>query len=226
MKKILFRSVLLTLLILSACNNDEASKSFTLSELEKNKANSLRLLVEEKIDLKALCKELAEADISGIEKRVQKKNAGLLEVSYGFYFLGSKYLEKNDFDKGLQYLHIAADHYLNPLAMHTLSVIYSKPAEMIKKGLNSSQASQFRQNFEKSYYYLHRALNSAILTMEKYNDRTIVDDVNKYALPLIEIFEKKDSTVLRNFDFQSAEARAKKDLSAIKSEFEGMYGGE
>jgi hypothetical protein len=218
--------LILGLIFLTSCGKDQGAKSYSISELEKNKVNSLNLSVEKKVDFLAICREMASSDINSLTKRLQKKNVGLIEVSYGFYFLGSRYLEKDDFDKGINYLHIAADLYLNPLAMHKLAVIYAQPAAQIRKNVPNGQARNFKQDFDKSYYYIHRSINSAIMTMEAYNDRTILDDINKYALPLIELFEKKDSTILKDFDFQAAELRGKKDVQLIRSEFDKLYNNQ
>jgi uncharacterized protein YcfL len=215
--------LIIGLIILTSCESDKVAKSFTLSELEKNSANALKIPVEKKVDFLALCKEMATSDINKLSKRLQKKNVGLIEVSYGFYFLGSRYLEKDDFDKGLNILHIAADLYLNPLAMHKLAVIYAQTAEEIRKNVRAGQARNFKQDFEKSYFYIHRSINTAIMTMETFNDRTIVDDINKYALPLIELFEKKDSTILKNFNNEAALSKGKRDVQLIRSEFDKLY---
>jgi hypothetical protein len=209
--------------ILSACQFDKAVKSHTVTELESNENNKLQLPTEEKPDILTLCKQLAEMDKAAIEKRLQKKGLGLFEASYSFYFLGSQYMANNEFDKGIKYQQVAADIYLNPMAMHNLAVIYSKTAEEIKKDLPEGQAKNFKQDFGKTYYYLHRALNSAVLTMENFNDRTAVDDVNRYAAPLITMFEQRDSAILRNFDFAAAEQKGAEDMKLIATQFKKMY---
>jgi hypothetical protein len=60
--------------------------------------------------------------------------------------------------------------------------------------------------------------------MEYFEDRTAVDDINKFGAPLIEFYEKRDSNLLRDFDIAKAEEKGKKELPEIKAKFLKVYG--
>lgn len=220
MKIKIFYSTLL-MLILFSCKNDKPQDISTTKKEEISPAFSYK--VEEKPDIMTLCKTLVEMDRKGLENKLSNKNIGLFEASYANFFLAGKYVEEGEFDKGFQLHQKAADLYLNPLSMHWLAFIYFKKEQEIKKDLKKGQARDLKQDFNKSYYYIHRAINSAILTMDHFNDRFALDDVNRYAIPIIEAFEKRDSVKLKNFDFAKAEENGKKDLVKLKSEFEKLY---
>jgi hypothetical protein len=68
------------------------------------------------------------------------------------------------------------------------------------------------------------ALNTAVLTMEYFEDRSVLDDVNKFGAPLVEFYEKRDSILLKDFDIAKAEEKGKKDLPEIKAMFLKVYG--
>jgi hypothetical protein len=208
----------------AACKTDNPeNKSFRLPELEKNKDNVLKLRVEEKPDLMVLTDKLSEMNRGGIEKFLEKKGLSLFEASYALHFLGNRYFSENQFDKGMLYQQIAADYYLNPYAMLRLALIYSKSADEIQKSLPKGQATYFKQDFAKSFYYLHWAINTAIMTMEYFSDRTVAEDINRFGAPIISLYEKKDAAILGNFDITAAEKKAVDNLPIIKATFEKLY---
>lgn len=216
-------AIALFLCLITACEN-EANKKFTLSELENNKGNILGLKVEDKLDIKGLCDALLEEENKEkLEKRLGKNGLGLIEASYVFHILGIKYFEADDFEKGMLYQHLAADQYLNPLAMVLLARIYSERKETVVEKFPKGVVTDFEQDLSKSYHYLHWALNCAILTMEHFEDRYPTDQVNYHATPLINLFEGKDSTRLGSFDTAAAAKEMEAQLPEIKKEFEALY---
>jgi len=159
-----------------------------------------------------------------MEERLQKKGVGLFEASYGFHFLGNAYFQQDSFDKGLYYQKVAAETYLNPLANLRLARIYTKTASEIKSRVPKGEAMNFKQDYGKVYTYLNKALNYAILTMSKLNDRTIIDDVNHFAAPLIEVFQKRDSVILGDFVVTAWEIKTEKKLPQLEASFHKIYG--
>lgn len=212
--------ILLAVLVFNSCKSDKNAWSGEETEVKNEKTAHK---IEEKPNIEQLCKTLVELDRKALERKLKDKKLGLFEASYAYFFLAGKHVEEGDFDKGFKLHQKAADQYLNPLSMHWLAFIYFKKETEIKKDLKDGHAKFLKQDFNKSYYYIHRAINSAILTMDHFNDRFALDDVNKYAIPIIEAFEKRDSILLKNFDFAKAEENGKKDLVKLKSEFEQLY---
>jgi len=221
-KLIIITSLIVTVF---ACNSDNPkNKSYTLEQLEQNKQNSLGIESIEKPDLMALNQKLSEAKKEEIEKILQKKGLNFFEASYALHYLGNRYFADDNFEKGMFYQHLAADEYLNPYAMLRLAIMYSKTKEEIAARLPKGKEINFERNFPKSFRYLLWALNTAILTMEYFEDRTAVDDINKFGAPLIELYEKRDSSLLKDFDIAKAEENGKKELPEIEAKFLKVYG--
>jgi len=222
MKRSFFIAALI--IMVAACKSEAPkNKNYTLEELEKNQKNSLGIESIEKPDLVALNQKLSEAKKEDIEKMLQKKGLNFFEASYGFHYLGNRYFSENNFEKGLYYQQLSADEYLNPYAMLRLSMIYSKTKEEILADLPKGTKLNFKRDYEKSFRYLILALNTSILTMEYFEDRSVVDNINRFAAPLIEFYEKRDSSLLNEFDIVKAEEKAKKDLPTIKEGFLKVY---
>ncbi len=218
----------LVIVFLTACQS-EKTKVYSLSELEQNKKNILGLKANTQPDLKKLCDDLFEIEgREKLEKRLSKADIDLFEVSYIFYTLGVDYLRHNDFEKGMQYLHIAADDYLNPLAMIRLARIYVETKEVVSSKFPQGAVKDFEQDFQKVYHYLHWALNTAILTMEYFKDRYAIDIVNEIATPLIDGFEGQNPKFSppSDFDKDAAAKDMEKQLPTIRAEFEKLYGIE
>jgi hypothetical protein len=222
MKKFLL--FLLLPCLLAACLGENPKfKTYSLQQLEANNENSLQLASEENPDIYRLVQKLSEMDRSSIEKLLQKKGLNIFEASYGFHFLGNRYFTENQFEKGMFYQQLSADQYMNPYAMLRLSLIFSKSREEIQSSLPEGQAANFQQDYSKSFYYLHRAINAGILTMEYFKDRTVLDDINRFGSPLIELYERKDSVILSKFDIQKAEKKAAENLAEIEKAFLKVY---
>ncbi len=216
--------VITLLFIVLACESDNPKNSnYSLEQLEKNKQNALGLESIEKPDLLALTQKLNEAKKEEIEKLLQKKGLNFFEASYGLHYLGNRYFAEDDFEKGMYYQQLAADEYLNPYAMLRLAIIYSKTKEEISSKLPEGKKIDFERNYEKSFRYLLLAINTAVLTMEYFEDRSVMDDINKFAAPLVELYEKRDSSLLKDFDIAKSEERAKKELPDIKAAFLRVY---
>ena len=207
-----------------ACTGDNPkNKKYTLEQLEKNRENSLGIESIEKPDLMALNQQLSESKKEEIEKLLQKKGLNFFEASYGLHYLGNRYLAENNFEKGMYFQHLAADEYMNPYAMLRLSMIYSKTKEEILENLPKGTKLNFKRDYEKSFHYMILALNTSILTMEYFEDRTVFDDINRFAAPLVEFYERRDSSLLKEFDFVKAEEKGNKELPAIKEAFIKVY---
>lgn len=206
-----------------ACQSDQPQKEFTVEELENNTQNQLELPVEEEVDLFRLQEELEKLDKGAIEKRLEKKGLALVEASYLFNTLGLRYFQEDNFKKGMYYHKVAADQYLNPLAMVRLAHIYSDSASDVQKKFPNAELSGFEQDFEKVYHYLHYGLNMAILTMERFQDDSAVKEVNYMSRSLTDLFQSRDSSILGDFDVQAAEEAMKKELPAIREKFENLY---
>jgi hypothetical protein len=223
MFKIQYLTIFLISVLCCACQSTVKKKP-SLADLEANKNNDFGLPIEEKLDLKGLCDELfEEKDKDKLIKRLGKTNLGLQEASYTLHILGIKYFELDDYETGIRYQHIAADQYLNPLAMVMLARIYAdKKAEVLAK-FPEGAVKTFEQDFSKSYRYLHWALNCGILTMERFSDRYPIDKINYYVTPLIDLFESKDSTRLGHFDTELAAQKMEAELPEIRRQFEALY---
>jgi hypothetical protein len=137
--------------------------------------------------------------------------------------LGNRYFAEDDFEKGMYYQQLAADEYLNPYAMLRLAIIYSKTKEEISSKLPKGKKIEFERDYEKSFQYLLLAINTAVLTMEYFEDRSVMDDINKFGAPLVELYEKRDSSLLKDFDIAKSEEKAKKELPDIKAAFLRVY---
>jgi hypothetical protein len=212
------------LFIVLACKSDNPkNRIYSLEQLEKNKQNALGIESIEKPDLMALTQKLNEAKKEEIEKMLQKKGLNFFEASYGLHYLGNRYFAEDDFEKGIYYQQLAADEYLNPYAMLRLAIIYSKTKEEISAKLPKGKKIEFERDYEKSFRYLLWSINTGVLTMEYFEDRTVMDDINKFGAPLIELYEKRDSSLLRDFDIAKAEEKAKKEVPEIKAAFLRVY---
>lgn len=223
MKRNLFFFYLFILSFSLSCTNDNTNRSFKLSELEDNRKNSLRLRIEKQPDILRRNEKLSVMDRYSVENFLRQKDISFFDASFGIHFLGNRFFLEDNFEKGLYYQHLSADEYMNPYAMLKLAIIYSKDTNEILKSLPKGVKLNFKKDLEISFRYLHRAINTAILIMEKFNDRTAIDDINRFGQPLIELFEKRDSNTLGSFDVKAAEEKAALDIKNIKSDFNKIY---
>ena len=211
-------------IICMSCESDRPLQAYSIEELEKNEQNDLKLAVEENPDILTLTGELEKLDRAGVEARLQKKGLGLMEASYLFYTLGLRYFQEEDFQNGMKYQKLAADQYLNPLAMIRLAHIYTDSTSSVQKMFPEADLGDFEQDFDKVYHYLHYGLNMAILSMEHFQDNYVVKEANFMSGPLTNLFQARDSSVIGNFDVKAAEAAMKAELPAIREKFEAFYG--
>lgn len=220
------KHILISFIVFSAFSyscNDPKNKTHTLRQLENNKENSIDIQSVEKPDLSNLNEKFSKSSKEEIEKMLNKKGINIFDVSYGMHYLGNRYFAEDNFEKGMYYQHLAADKYLNPLAMLRLAIMYSKTKEEIASNLPQGTKIDFERDYEKSFRYMIWALNTAVLTMEYFEDRTIVDDINRYGAPIIKLYEKPDSNMLKVFDIDKAEKKAKKELPEIEAAFLKVY---
>jgi hypothetical protein len=225
MKRALIYSLFLaSLLFQMSCQTDQPQKAFSIAELENNSNNKLALPLDEELDLFSLTEELEKLDKEAIEKRLEQKGLTIMEASYLFNTLGLRYFQDDNFSKGMHYHKVAADQYLNPLAMLRLAHIYTDSAAVVQAKFPDADLNGFEQDFDKVYHYLHYGLNMAILTMEHFQDDYPVKEVNFMSGPLTKLFESRDSSILGDFDVKAAEEAMKKELPTIREKFESFYG--
>lgn len=219
-----FLSCLLGLCFIIGCNSDNGLKQFSLKELETNFDNQLELALKPNPDLKKICEELSTLEKETLEKQLQKKGVDLIEVAYGFHFLGNRCFEKNDFDLGLHYQEIAAEVYLNPFANLRLARMYSFPNDKIKTKLPDGQGKDFKQDLNKSFLYLNNAINYAILSNSYLKDNYTIATINKIGGPLIDAFEKKDSSIVGHINIDSLTTVVQSRLPQLENHFKQLYG--
>ena len=85
-----------------------------LDSLRVNHYNQLHLPVGKFEQVKAIIERDRRADIPEIRAGLNAKNVTLYEASWGFYYLGLKAIQKDDYANYIKYMTVAADDYLNP----------------------------------------------------------------------------------------------------------------
>ncbi len=216
--------LLLTLLCCFSACQPERTQQFSVDQLTNNPKNQLGLPVEESTDWLSLAEELETADSKEVKKRLERKGIELAETSYLFYALALSYFKEEKFDEALAALKVAADQYYNPLAMVRLAWIYADTKAEVQKRFPKADLSNFEQDYQKVYDYVHYGLSAAIFMMERFDDRYCVDEVNLISRPLTDRFIAKDSTVIGDFDTQAAAAALEQALPQLQKDFEATYG--
>ena len=137
------------------------------------------------------------------------------------YYLGNRYWSRADFEQGLHWHKIAAEDYLNPWSYLTIAGMYFTGAKQLKAKYPTMNLAGFQQDFGKSYYYLHCALELMQQISEGNRSHYIVRLVRKRALFLLEELEveaKKGA-----FDRALIRKELKKDLQPMMNLFDQMY---
>ena len=209
-------------LLLTAC---QGNKSYTLEELASNSANKLDITVHENYDTYAfekLCKKLALLDdTTALKDILQKENLELNEAAYTMYYLGNRYWSRADFVQGLHWHKVAAENYLNPWSYLTVAGMYFTGAKQLKAKYPTMDLAGFQQDFEKSYYYLHCALELMQQISEGNRSHYIVRLVRRRALFLLEELEAEAKKGA--FDRPFIRKELKKDLQPMMNLFDQMY---
>lgn len=154
-------NLLIVILLFSACSsiNQEEAVSYSLEQLQDNMRNKQQLKVEPKIKIGELCESLKAQSLEEIKERLTKESLGLYEASFGLHYMGNRYLQSGDFQHGFHFLEVAADEYLNPLAMLKLARIYYMPTEKLAESFPEGSLQGFEQDWQRAYYYINMSLS-------------------------------------------------------------------
>lgn len=200
------------LFCLAACSSD---KTYTLEELKNNPTNQLHLSYSKDADFEKINQSFEGKKEKEILDLLNQPNVSFASVSYGLYHLGNHYIyDETTVKKGVEYLQIAADQYLNPLAMSRLGRMYYTPSEQLPKGI--------QQDLILAYYYTNLAIALGNISEEQGEKGVFISSyMRKNSLGLFDALQSE--VIQEKYDVDAAQAKLKKDLENIRKAYKEYY---
>ncbi len=195
------------------------AKTSGLDSLCANHYNQLHLPVGKFEQVKAIIERDRKADIPEIKAGLNAKNVTLYEASWGFYYLGLKAIQKDDYANYIKYMTIAADDYLNPWAMVKLAKVYYYDKAQWKKEFPKADITTDK-DLERSYTYLTLAFVISGEIEKAHQDNSLLTGVASGGLALRDTFE---GTGVAGFDARKTLQKRRGDLLAKAEAYQKMY---
>ena len=202
-KLVFFLSMIL--FCISSCDN---SRSFSLTELENNTFNSLKLRVAPALNkegFEAIFLELGGMNRQQILNRLKTRDLELNLASFGFYYLANSYAATGDLDQAIKYHNIAAHKYINPQSL-----------------LKLAELNFFKErNYFMAYEYLHQSLEVIVeVTGNNRSHPLSKNGKNKAQYLLDELGKLAEAN---EFDIVAIRTKLKKELPGLLDKYREIY---
>ncbi len=190
-----------------------------LDSLCANHYNQLHLAVGKFEHVKAIIERDRKAGLPELKASLNAKNVTLYEASWGFYYLGLKAIQKDDYPNYIKYMTIAADDYLNPWAMVKLAKVYYYDKAQWKKDFPKAQITTDK-DLERSYTYLTLAFVISGEIEKAHQDNSLLTGVASGGLALKDTFEERG---VDGFNARKTLQKKRADLLAKAEAYQKMY---
>ena len=184
-----FGGLFLLSIFKGAINSATHTVSGTISDYLSNKHNERNFLQGTLVDGNQLIDQYLEMDKNQVEQHMNDKDLTLHEISNAVYFYAMRHIQENKVQDGFEMLHIAADDYLNPIAITKLARIYYHGPAAFGKDHNL----KMEKDLEKSFYYINLAFNVTGVVKEKTGGKKVIDMVVNSGLALFDTFHGLES---------------------------------
>ncbi len=122
-----------------------------------------------------------------IKAAMDSTDLSLHEISYALYFWAMRHIQEGKVQNGYQLLKVAADDYLNPLAMVKLARINFHGSKALQQGSNPIDLD-LDKDLETSYYYITLAFEVTRVLNDKTGDKVMLNHVVNSGLALYDTF--------------------------------------
>lgn len=167
-----------------------AKKPASLAELCDNQYNRHGYAVGDFSDVNEMLASYTKLDQEQLLKTLEQEATTLYEVSYGLYFLSMRYMQQEAYQDGFRYLAIAADDYLNPLAMVKLARLYYHGAQ--KMNIPPEVEVSREQDLVRAYYYITLAFQIGGVITDTFGKNKVLDAIVNGGLALLDTFNLPD----------------------------------
>lgn len=191
--------------------------SGTITDYLNNKHNELNFLQGSLMDGNELIDQYLNMDKAQVEQHMNETNLNLHEISNAVYFYAMRHIQANKVQEGFDMLHIAADDYLNPIAITKLARIYYHGPAAFGKDHNL----KMEKDLEKSFYYINLAFNVTNTVKEEPGGKKIIDMVVNSGLALFDTFHGLE--VNNKFDSKATQEKQAEEMEAALQLFSEMY---
>ncbi len=135
----------------------------------------------------SLFNSYTKMDKTQIQTAMDSTDLSLHEISYALYFWAMRHIQEGKIKQGYQLLKVAADDYLNPIAMVKLARINYHGSQALQQGKNPIDL-QLDKDLETSYYYITLAFEVTRVLNEKTGDKVMLNHVVNSGLGLYDTF--------------------------------------
>ncbi|MBX2875168.1 MAG: hypothetical protein KTR30_23795 [Saprospiraceae bacterium] len=122
-----------------------------------------------------------------IEATMDSTDLSLHEISYALYFWAMRHIQEGKIKEGYELLKVAADDYLNPIAMVKLARINFHGSQALQQGKTPIDL-ELDKDLETSYYYITLAFEITRVLNEKTGDKVMLNHVVNSGLALYDTF--------------------------------------
>lgn len=176
-----------TFLLLIGLVFGEPKKPGTLAEYVDNPNNKRGYHKGSIAQAVALFNTYTKMDMLQIQSAMDSTDLSLHEISYALYFWAMRHIQAGQVKEGYNLLKVAADDYLNPLAMVKLARINFHGSRALQQG-DQPMDLVLDKDLEVSYYYITLAFELTRVLNDKTGDKVMLNHVVNSGLALYDTF--------------------------------------
>jgi hypothetical protein len=200
----------------------EAVKPATLAEMSDNQYNRHGYDVGDFSEVSQILATYTKFDKEQLLNKLEHEATTLYEVSYGLYFLAMRYMQQEAYQDGFRYLRIAADDYLNPLAMVKLARVYYHGAQ--KMNIPPEVEITREEDLVSAYYYITLAFQIGGVITDSFGKNKVLDAIVNSGLALLDTFNLPD--IKKKLAADSAESTLLESVPEKVRIYREMYLGD
>ena len=135
----------------------------------------------------SLFNSYTKMDKPQIQAAMDSTDLSLHEISFALYFWAMRHIQEGKIKQGYDLLKVAADDYLNPIAMVKLARINFHGSQALQQGKQAIDL-ELEKDLETSYYYITLAFEITRVLNEKTGDKVMLNHVVNGGLALYDTF--------------------------------------
>lgn len=199
-----------------------AKKPASLAEMFDNQYNRHGYAVGDFSQVSQILASYTNWDKEELLNQLEQEAMTLYEVSYGLYCLSMRCMQQEAYQDGFRYLSIAADDYLNPLAMVKLARLYYHGAQ--KMNIPPEVLVSREQDLVRAYYYITLAFQIGGVITDTFGKNKVLDAIVNSGLALLDTFNLPD--IKQKLAVQSADSTLLESLPEKVGIYREMYLGD
>lgn len=165
----------------------EPKKGGTIAEYVDNPNNKRGYSKGSIAQAVALFNAYTKMDKLQIQAAMDSTDLSLHEISYAIYFWAMRHIQEGKVKDGYELLKVAADDYLNPVAMVKLARINFHGSQALQQG-NQPIDLALEKDLETSYYYITLAFELTRVLNDRTGDQVMLNHVVNSGLALYDTF--------------------------------------